>query len=171
MKKAILVINTGSSSIRFSCYTLEDLTKVLSSGHFQSLNGQGTVCITNAEETIEGESPNHSSNHEEDIQWAFDILKQVVIYQIQREMASLMGALEGIDGIVFSAGIGEHSKKIRRRVCEGLSWTGALLDKNANDTNQLSISHPKSKIEILVIPTNEEIIIGKHCKRLITYYA
>jgi acetate kinase len=84
------------------------------------------------------------------------------VYRIVRELGSLAAALHGLDAIVFTAGIGEHSAEIRKRVCEQAAWMGIEVDKQANLQNAVSISTPASKIKILIIPTNEEIMIAQH---------
>lgn len=84
------------------------------------------------------------------------------IYRIQRELGSLVAALEGLDSLIFTAGIGEHSPEIRARVCEKLNWLSPLLDNAANEKNALKISRKNSKISVWVIPTNEELMIAQH---------
>ncbi len=88
------------------------------------------------------------------------------IYRIQRELGALVAALEGLDSFIFTAGIGEHSPKIRARVCEKVNWLSLLIDDEANQNNELKISKKNSKISVWVIPTNEEWIIGQHTLNL-----
>lgn len=88
------------------------------------------------------------------------------IYRMQRELGSLVAALDGLDSLIFTAGIGEHSPEIRFRLCEKIHWLPLLMDKEANQKNALKISQEKSKISIWVIPTNEELIIAQHTFRL-----
>lgn len=83
-------------------------------------------------------------------------------YRIAREIGSLMAALGGLDGIVFTAGIGEHSSRIRAEVCKQLIWLGIDLNLTANTANEIKISTAESAIPITVIPTNEELIIAQH---------
>lgn len=88
-------------------------------------------------------------------------------YRARREMGSLISALEGLDAIVFTGGIGEHSARMRDAICLGLEWTGLRLDPQANATSQRKISAAASKIGVLVIPTNEEMAIATNTRDLI----
>ncbi len=83
------------------------------------------------------------------------------IYHIQREIGSLIAALGGLDNLIFTAGIGEHSAEIRARVCNLFSWLGMKIDTNANLKNSIKISTCDSKISAWVIPTNEELMIAQ----------
>lgn len=73
---------------------------------------------------------------------------------------------QGIDALVFTAGVGENSPAIRARIVSRLSWLGAKLDKQRNESNSGRISTDDSKISIWVIPTNEEIVIARDALRL-----
>jgi acetate kinase len=92
---------------------------------------------------------------------------ELFIYRIGRELGSLAAALGGLDGIVFTAGIGENAAIIRERVCVDAAWLGVELDKNANDAGGPRISKEGSKVSVWVIPTNEELVIASHTKRLL----
>ncbi|WP_321796748.1 acetate/propionate family kinase [Caballeronia sp. J97] len=89
------------------------------------------------------------------------------VYRIGRELGSMSAALQGLDAIVFTAGIGEHSKEIRRRVCEQAAWWGIELDAKANDSGGPRISTASSKVSVWVLPTNEELMIARHALALI----
>ena len=69
--------------------------------------------------------------------------------------------LGGIDGLVFTAGIGENSAEIRRRICEASAWLGIELDLDANSRKGPRISRPGSRVSAWVIPTNEELMIAR----------
>jgi acetate kinase len=84
------------------------------------------------------------------------------IYRIGRELGSLAAAMHGLDGLVFTAGIGEHAPLIRERVCREASWLGVELDPAANAAGGPRISTPASKVSAWVIPTNEELMIARH---------
>jgi acetate kinase len=85
------------------------------------------------------------------------------VYRIGREIGSLAAAMGGIDGLVFTAGIGEHAPAIRAAVAKGAGWLGFTLDANANDhCREGRISLASSK-EIWVIPTDEEMMIATQC--------
>ena len=89
------------------------------------------------------------------------------VYRAAKEIGALAGALGGVDGLVFTAGIGENSSEIRRRICQASSWLGIELDAEANSNNSPRISTPASKISTWVIPTNEELMIARHTGALL----
>jgi acetate kinase len=74
----------------------------------------------------------------------------------------LAAALQGIDGFVFTAGIGENSARIRSRIGERLAWLGVQLDPAENAAHARRISRPDSGIPVYVIPTDEELMIAQH---------
>jgi acetate kinase len=82
-------------------------------------------------------------------------------FRIARETAALGNTLGGLDGIVFTAGIGEHQPQIRAAVCERLGWLGVKLDAEANARHATRIEAPASKVVVLVIPTDEEQVIAE----------
>ena len=84
-----------------------------------------------------------------------------------RHAASLMVATGGLDGIVFTAGIGEHDPLIRAMICEHLGWTGLRLDAAANAANAALISTPDSAITLRVIATDEERMIARHVSHML----
>ena len=84
------------------------------------------------------------------------------VYRIVRELGSLVAALGGIDGLVFSAGIGEHDAATRTEVVEGSRWTGAILDLARNQKSEGLISADSSSVAVWVIPTDEERLIARH---------
>ena len=84
------------------------------------------------------------------------------IFRLAREIGALTASLGGLDGLVFTAGIGEHAPQIRAMTVEKLDWLGAKLDADANARNAEIISTGDSKLAVLVIPTNEEEIIARH---------
>jgi acetate kinase len=77
------------------------------------------------------------------------------VYRAAKEIGALAAVLGGIDGLVFTAGIGENSPEIRRRICESAAWLGLQLDAEANTNRAARISTPQSKVSAWVIPTNE----------------
>jgi len=85
------------------------------------------------------------------------------VYRISREIGSLAAALGGLDAIVFTAGIGEHSASVRRSVCRTAAW----LDEAANDSGAPRISTPDSPVSAWVVPTDEELMIARHTRRLL----
>jgi acetate kinase len=83
-------------------------------------------------------------------------------FRIAREAGALMATLGGLDGIVFTAGIGENAPQVRAAVAKRLAWTGLALDPQANATGAGLISAPASRLRAWVIPTNEEAMIARH---------
>lgn len=84
------------------------------------------------------------------------------VYRAAKEIGALAAALGGIDALVFTAGIGENSPEIRKRICEASAWLGIELDETANADCQSKISTTDSKTSVWVIPTNEELMIARH---------
>ena len=84
------------------------------------------------------------------------------IHRIKMEIAALAAAIGGFDALVFTAGIGEHSPRVRAGVVEGLGWLGLTLDAAANARNDLLISAPQSRVPVFVTPTDEESMIARH---------
>jgi acetate kinase len=84
------------------------------------------------------------------------------VYRAAKEIGALAAALGGIDGLVFTAGIGENSPEIRRRICEASAWLGISMDVQANGANGPRISTRTSEVSVWVIPTNEELMIARH---------
>ena len=89
------------------------------------------------------------------------------IYRIAKEIGALAAALGGLDALVFTAGIGENSAEIRRRVCEACAWLGVEIDAGANEQRAARISTAQSKLSVWVIPTNEELMIARHTGKLL----
>ena len=107
--------------------------------------------------TLEGSS-------EPDAKIAIDLFG----YRISRELGSLAAALGGLDAIVFTAGIGENSRSLRERVCKEAAWLGVELDAAANQANGPKISTSGSRVAAWVIPTNEELMIARHTRALLS---
>jgi acetate kinase len=89
------------------------------------------------------------------------------VYRIIREAGALTAVMGGLDGIVFTGGIGEHSAEIRARVAGGLGWLGAVLDPVANAQGEAVVSKPESRVDIRVIAAGEEIMIAGHTRDLL----
>jgi acetate kinase len=90
-----------------------------------------------------------------------------LVYRIAREAGALAAAMGGIDGIVFTAGIGERSPAIRGRVMERLRWLGFELDPGSNERHGPLISTTGSRLKAYVIPTDEEQMIARHTLALL----
>jgi acetate kinase len=89
------------------------------------------------------------------------------IYRIALFTGMLAGALSGIDGFVFTAGVGENSPAIRDAVARRLSWLGLELDPEANARGNGRISNQRSRVACYVIPTDEELMIARHTLRVL----
>ena len=89
------------------------------------------------------------------------------VYRIARELGSLAAALGGLDAIVFTAGIGENSRSVREGVCRQAAWLGVDLDADANARNAARISSAASRVSAWVIPTNEELMIARHTRKVL----
>jgi acetate kinase len=88
-------------------------------------------------------------------------------YRINRELGSLAAALGGLDALVFTGGIGEHSAIVRDKICQFASWLGVELDSEANQANTPRISTNNSRVPVWVIPADEEQVIARHTARLL----
>lgn len=91
------------------------------------------------------------------------------VHHTRRAIGSLAAALGGLDGLVFTAGIGEHSAEIRARLCDGLDWLGVGLDAAANAAGGPRIDNRDGKVGVYVIPTDEEQAIARHTQRIIVH--
>jgi acetate kinase len=89
------------------------------------------------------------------------------VFRATKEIGALAAVLGGVDALVFTAGIGENSAEIRRRICEASAWLGVALDPAANSAGGLRITTKGSKVSAWVIPTNEELMIAQHMSRLL----
>jgi acetate kinase len=90
------------------------------------------------------------------------------VYRIVRELGSLAAALGGLDALVFSGGIGERDAATRAEVVEGSAWIGATLDAERNAHGELRISRDDSRISVWAIPTDEERLIARQTKALLS---
>jgi acetate kinase len=89
-------------------------------------------------------------------------------YRIGLSAGMLAAALGGLDGFVFTAGIGENSSLVRSRVAARLAWLGVAFDSTANAGQRQIISRPDSAVTVYVIPTDEELMIAQHTLALIS---
>ena len=88
-------------------------------------------------------------------------------YRAARELTSLITPLGGLDAIIFTAGIGENAAPVRRAICAHLSWLGVEIDPATNDEHGTVINTTASKIDVLVIPPNEEAVIAGATRALV----
>ena len=90
------------------------------------------------------------------------------VLQIARQAGALTSTLGGLDGLVFTAGIGENAPEIRAAAVERLAWLGAMLDPVANAAGAGLISAASSRVRVWVIPTDEEAMIARHTLQLVS---
>ncbi|MGH6882437.1 MAG: acetate/propionate family kinase [Hypericibacter sp.] len=88
----------------------------------------------------------------------------VFCYRAIRQIGSLAAALGGLDGLVFTAGVGENAAPVREAICRGCAWLGLELDKAANRANRSRISKAGSRLAAYIIPTDENLMIARHVR-------
>lgn len=88
------------------------------------------------------------------------------IHRLAKEVGAMAAALEGVDALVFTAGIGERSAEIRARICVRLAWLGVKLDARANAAHEPRISAPDSPVAVLIVPADEERVIARYTIQL-----
>ena len=139
-KTKILVCNAGSSSFKFSLFDAEDEV-LLADGGIDWLP------------------------HNPDARLAVD----VYVHCIVKTIGAMVATLGGIDALVFTAGVGERSVEIRKRVCEKLKYLGPELDPAVNENSKpdADIATPASKARILVIATREDLTMMRETRRLL----
>ncbi|MDP2803808.1 MAG: acetate/propionate family kinase [Phreatobacter sp.] len=82
------------------------------------------------------------------------------VFRCQRELGAMAAALGGIDALIFCGGIGENSRLVRARICERLAWMGIEIDHGRNAANERVVSSELARTTVMVIPTNEELVIA-----------
>ncbi|HAK40777.1 MAG TPA: acetate kinase [Synergistales bacterium] len=92
----------------------------------------------------------------------------ILCYGIRKHVCAYAGAMGGIDAIVFTAGIGENSTTVRKMVCQGLEFLGAKINLERNNVRgkEAFINEPDSRVSIMVVPTNEELVIARDTREL-----
>ena len=93
----------------------------------------------------------------------------VFIYKVKTAIGSYVAAMNGVDAIIFTAGLGENSATSRKAICEGLTYLGLAIDddKNGMRGEEIIISTPESKVKVIVIPTDEEMAIARDTKDIV----
>ncbi len=86
------------------------------------------------------------------------------VHRLAVELGGLAAALRGLDAVVFTGGIGEHSASLRAAVAERMDWLGVVLDADANRQGATLISAPASRVRLYVIATDEERRIAEHAQ-------
>ena len=94
---------------------------------------------------------------------------EMFTYNVKKYIGSYAAAMGGVDGIVFTAGVGENSDTVREACCEGLEYMGVKIDKEANHCRGKlqKISTEDSKVQVYIIPTNEELVIARDAKEIV----
>ena len=96
---------------------------------------------------------------------------KMLVYQIKKFIGSYAAAMNGCDAIVFTAGLGENQTDHRQKVCDGLTYLGVKVSKELNEKmirgKGGKISAPDSKVQVFVIPTNEELVIARDTKEIV----
>jgi acetate kinase len=88
-------------------------------------------------------------------------------YQAKKFLGALAAALGGLDALVFTGGIGEHAAPVRERICEGLGFLGIQLDPDRNAAHAPVISSEDAAVTVRVVPTDEDLMVARHTRRLI----
>ena len=94
----------------------------------------------------------------------------IVTYQVKKQIAAYAAAMGGVDAILFTGGIGENSANFRQRVCENLEFMGVKIDKALNEKasrGENKFSTEDSKVQVWVLPTNEELLIARDTKEIV----
>jgi len=91
------------------------------------------------------------------------------VHHIAKEIGAFAAVLGGVDGLVFTAGIGENSAEIRARIVKASAWLGMTLAADANQRGDSCITTADSVVSAWVVPTNEELMIARHTQALVTH--
>ncbi len=108
----------------------------------------------------------NAQNHHPLAKLAFDMYE----YRIRKYIGSYAAAMNGIDVLLFTAGVGENSAELREKICENISYLGVELDCDANrirSGEERMISTARSRVKVLVIPTNEELVIARDTQTVV----
>jgi acetate kinase len=89
------------------------------------------------------------------------VAMEMFVYRIQKYIGAYVAALNGIDIIVFTGGIGENNPRIRERVAANLQYLGAQIDREKNESNETVFSSDQSRVQLMAIPANEEMVIAE----------
>ena len=92
---------------------------------------------------------------------------EVYAYRIRKTIGAYIAAMNGADAVIFTAGAGENDARLRAKVCETMDWLGIALDDDANARGETRISRVDSRVQVLVIPTNEELAIALEVERVL----
>ena len=142
----------------------------------ENLNIEEMVAILNKKSGLSGMTKGGSSDFrdlQEEIkagnQLAADAV-EVFCYRVAKYIGSYVAAMNGVDAIAFTAGIGENVALVRRKVCEYLGYLGIEINEELNLKtfgDEVTLSTPDSKVKVCVIPTNEELAIARETVALV----
>lgn len=135
----------------------------------ENLDFQQVMAVLNQESGVLGISKNYSSDFRElkDAEIKYNenaaLAREIFAYKVAKYVGSYAAAMNGVDNIVFTAGVGENDSDIREMICEYLEFLGITLDalKNREQAEAVRISEGTSKVNVLVIRTNEELEIAR----------
>lgn len=141
----------------------------------ENLDIEGLMNMLNKKSGVFGLSNNLSSDFRDLLEaseagnGSAKIAIEVFCYRVAKYVGAYVAAMNGVDNIVFTAGIGENSVPVREKVCSYFGYLGVTIDKEANAKRgeEIVISTPDSKVKVLVIPTNEELAIARETVALI----
>ena len=140
----------------------------------ENLDIQQIVTILNQESGVLGISSNFSSDFRElkDAEIKYNdkaaLAREIFVYRVAKYIGSYAAAMNGVDNIVFTAGVGENDSDIREQICEYLEFLGITIDevKNREQAEAVRISDGTSRVNVLVIKTNEELEIAREAAAL-----
>ncbi|MGM9616376.1 MAG: acetate kinase, partial [Butyricicoccus sp.] len=97
------------------------------------------------------------------------LAKDIFINSVKKLIGAYIAEMGGVDAVVFTAGVGENDRSVRWDVCEHMEYLGIKVDpeKNKYRGRQMDISVDYARVRVLVIPTNEELVIAEDTKRLV----
>lgn len=141
----------------------------------ENLDIAGLMNVLNKKSGVYGLSNNLSSDFRDLSEAAADgneiaeLALDVFAYRVAKYVGSYTAAMNGVDNIVFTAGIGENSAIVRTMVCKYLGYLGIEIDEELNGKRgqEIIISTPESKVKVLVVPTNEELAIARETVALV----
>jgi len=139
-------------------YSLDDVNKILQ-------KESGMLGLTGYSDLRDIEKHAEKGNEE------CILALQMFAYRVKKYIGSYASAMNGLDAIVFTAGVGENSILMRKMICEDMDYLGIDIDLKENDIKAreiIDISSDSSKVKVLVIPTNEELEIAKQTYKLIS---
>ncbi len=159
-----LMMGTRSGDIDPSIITFLQLDKGLSQAEISEMlnNESGLLGVSELSNDFRDVLESSNNNEEQSI-LAIDIFTS----RVKQTIGAYAAEMGGVDGVIFTAGIGENSAIIREKCCEGLEFLNIILDQEKNEKNEVMISSDSKEVAVMVIPTNEELMIAKETMALI----